>query len=202
MDPITAFSGRLAPLPVDNVDTDQIIPARFLKVTDKAGLGDALFFDWRHDAAGGMRDDFPLNDESYRGAVILVAGGNFGCGSSREHAPWALLGAGFRAVVSTDFADIFRNNSLKNGLLPVAVDKAVRDELMCLAQAEPDSEVSLDLRSRTITLPDGRSFRFPIDGFARHCLLEGVDELGYLMGMETSISAFERGNLPKVDTSI
>jgi 3-isopropylmalate/(R)-2-methylmalate dehydratase small subunit len=187
MKPINTFRGSLAALPMENIDTDQIIPARFLKVTDKAGLGEALFADWRYDAEGRPKPDFPLN---LRGSpTVLVAGHNFGCGSSREHAPWALLGYGFRAVVSTYFADIFRSNALKNGLLPIVVDAEAYGRLLALA--ETPAEVEIDLAAQTLTLPDGSSVEFPVEPFAKQCLLHGVDQLGFLMEAEDAIAAYE-----------
>ena len=187
MQPIRVIEGRTVVLPRANVDTDQIIPARFLKTTGKEGLGRSLFADWRYDASGAPRPDFALNHPAARGCSVLVAGDNFGCGSSREHAPWALLDAGFRAVISTAVADIFRNNALKNGLVPVVVDAAAHARLL----AAPGQVVRIDLESRTVRLPDGTTAPFPIDGFARHCLLQGVDELGFLLEQEAAISAFE-----------
>ncbi len=191
MEPITRFESTLVALPAGNIDTDQIVPARFLKVTDNAGLGDALFADWRYDADGRPDPDFPLNRPAARGAEILVAGDNFGCGSSREHAPWALLDFGFRAVVSTDFADIFRNNALKNGLLPIAVDPAAHARLLRLAGAAPAARAAVDLAEQTLTLPDGERVPFPIEPFAKHCLLNGVDPLGHLLSLEEEIVGFE-----------
>ncbi|MBC7224874.1 MAG: 3-isopropylmalate dehydratase small subunit, partial [Anaerolineae bacterium] len=177
MEPFTILRSRLVPLPHDNVDTDQIIPARFLKVTDKAGLGEVLFADWRVDEAGRPRPDFPLNRPEFAGAQVLLAGDNFGCGSSREHAPWALLAAGFRAVISTSFADIFRNNALKNGLLPVVVDQETLQALFAAVTADPAAEVEIDLPRQTLRLPDGREVTFPIDPFSKRLLVEGKDEL-------------------------
>ena len=191
MEPFEAFTSRLVPLPNENVDTDQIIPARFLKTTDKAGLGDNLFADWRYDSAGNPKPDFVLNRPENRGARILLAGDNFGCGSSREHAPWALAAYGFKAVISTSFADIFRNNSLKNGLLPVIVDAAAHRALFEMIAADASAPVAVDLPSQTLRLPDGRTIGFPIDGFAKECMVEGVDELGYLLHYETAIAAYE-----------
>ncbi len=188
MDPIRLVRGRTAVLPRANIDTDQIIPARFLKTTVRTGLGKSLFADWRYDAAGTPRPDFALNRLEAAGCTVLVAGDNFGCGSSREHAPWALLDFGFRAVVATSIADIFRNNALKNGLLPVVVDPATHQRLL----AAPGAEVAIDLESRTLALADGTRASFPIDGFARTCLLNGVDELGFLLSQEEAIAAFER----------
>jgi len=177
---------------VNDIDTDQIIPARFLKTTDKAGLGASLFADWRYDAQGKPRPEFALNRPGAAGAQVLVAGDNFGCGSSREHAPWALAGFGFRAVVSTSFADIFRNNALKNGLLPVAVDAAAHRSLLEQIERTPDAEVTIDLASQSLRLPDGRRVSFPVDGFSKTCLLEGVDELGYILRFADRIAAHEK----------
>jgi 3-isopropylmalate/(R)-2-methylmalate dehydratase small subunit len=178
-------------LPVNDVDTDQIIPARFLKATDKAGMGDHLFADWRYQPDGSPKPDFALNRPESRGAQILLAGDNFGCGSSREHAPWALTGYGFRAVISTSFADIFRNNALKNGLLPIVVDSQTHQMLLDLAEEAPRADLTVDLESQTVSFPGG-SLSFPIDGFNKTCLLNGVDELGYILGFEKEIAAFER----------
>jgi 3-isopropylmalate/(R)-2-methylmalate dehydratase small subunit len=191
MEPIKTFTSRLVVLPAENVDTDQIIPARFLKTTDKAGLGDNLFSDWRYDAEGKPRPDFVLNRPECQGAQVLLAGDNFGCGSSREHAPWALTGFGFKAVISTSFADIFRNNALKNGLLPIIVDEATHRRLFTLAEADPDARVTIDLAAQALILPDESEVTFPIDPFARTCLLQGVDELGYLLGHDAAIGQYE-----------
>jgi 3-isopropylmalate/(R)-2-methylmalate dehydratase small subunit len=191
MHQFTKLTAPVMPLPLDNVDTDQIIPASYLKVTDKAGLGEGLFSRWRYDASGAPRPEFALNQDRYQSAQILLAGDNFGCGSSREHAPWALLSWGFRAVVSTSFADIFRNNSLKNGLLPVVVDAATHSQLLTLADEDPDLQLHIDLAGQTLTLPDGREVSFPIDPFSKVCLLEGVDQLGYLLKQMPAITAFE-----------
>ena len=191
LEPIGAFSGRIVCLPVANIDTDQIIPARFLKVIDKEGLGKHFFADWRYDAAGAPRPDFVLNQPRASGAKVLVAGDNFGCGSSREHAPWALLGFGFRAVVSTSFADIFRNNSLKNGLLPVTVDRPTHAALLTLAANDAAAEVTINLAAQTLRLPRGETVRFPIDSFSKACLLAGVDQLGYILERAPAIAAFE-----------
>ncbi len=182
---LTRVTARMVALPVPNIDTDQIIPARFLKVTDKQGLGEALFADWRQEPG------FALNQPEAAGAEILVAGDNFGCGSSREHAPWALRAGGFRAVVSTSFADIFRGNALKNGLVPVAVPAWAHAELLRARAADPAAEVTVDLEACTLRLPDGREVPFPIDAFSRNCLLRGVDELGYLLGFVDRIAAWE-----------
>src|SRR5574341_403321 len=187
----TTLTSRILPLPANDIDTDQIIPARFLKATDKNGMGDALFADWRYDADGSPRPDFVLNKPEHTGAQILLAGDNFGCGSSREHAPWALTGYGFRAVISTSFADIFRNNALKNGLLPVVVDVETHRELLDLVEESPRAEITVDLASQSLTLPGGRQVSFPIDGFSKTCLLNGVDELGYLLKFEEQIKEYE-----------
>ncbi len=188
----TTLTSRAVVVPTNDIDTDQIIPARFLKVTDKAGLGESLFADWRYAADGSPRPGFPLNASRAQGAQVLVAGDNFGCGSSREHAPWALTGFGFRAVVSTSFADIFKNNALKNGLLPVAVDAAAHAELLAALARDPEAELRIDLAAQTLTLPGGRAVQFPIDGFAKTCLLNGVDELGYLQRFEDRVAEYER----------
>jgi 3-isopropylmalate/(R)-2-methylmalate dehydratase small subunit len=187
MEPIRVFSSKTVALPIENVDTDQIIPARFLKVTSKVGIGKHLFADWRYDAAGASKPDFVLNKPEAAGAAVLVAGDNFGCGSSREHAPWALYDYGFRAVVSTSIADIFRNNALKNGLLPLVVEPAVHAKLL----AAPGAEVVVSLEEQTLTLPDGTKAKFPVDPFARYCLMNGVDELGFLLSQGDAIAAFE-----------
>jgi 3-isopropylmalate/(R)-2-methylmalate dehydratase small subunit len=200
MEPIKTFTGKAASLPTNDIDTDQIIPARFLKVTDKAGLGANLFADWRYDASGAPRPEFVLNQPQHQGAEVLIAGDNFGCGSSREHAPWALVGAGFRAVVSTSFADIFKNNALKNGLLPVEIDDETLQQLHSLIAEDPEVRVTVDLAAQTLTLPDGRSVTFPIDPFARYCLLNGVDQLGFLLGLDTDIAAYETAHPGRVNT--
>ena len=191
MQPFNEFSSMLVPLPNENVDTDQIIPARYLKTTEKAGLGKVLFYDWRYDASGNPKPDFVLNDPSYAGAAILLAGNNFGCGSSREHAPWALADFGFRAIICTAFADIFLNNCLKNRLLPVRVDKVIHQKLFSLAQKQPTAKIAVELSQQVLVLPDGTRIHFPIDAFAKKCLLEGIDELGYLLRMSDKISAYE-----------
>jgi len=200
MEPIKTFSGKVAALPINDIDTDQIIPARYLKVTDKAGLGAACFSDWRYNADGSPRPEFFLNQPEHQGSQVLVGGHNFGCGSSREHAPWALVGAGFKAVVSTDFADIFKNNALKNGLLPIIVDDETHRQLISLAEEDPATSVTVNLEAQTLTLPDGRAVKFPIDGFSKHCLLNGVDQLGFLMGLEESIARYESENPARVKT--
>jgi 3-isopropylmalate/(R)-2-methylmalate dehydratase small subunit len=181
----------MVPLPVDNIDTDQIIPARFLKTTTKEGLDKQLFCDWRYDAAGNPNPEFILNTPRARGSKVLLVGDNFGCGSSREHAPWALTQFGFRAVVSTSFADIFKNNALKNGLLPVTVDRGTHARLLA-ASSNAEAKVGIDLASQTMTLPDGSTVNFLVDAFARQCLLEGVDELGYILKQEAEIASYEK----------
>lgn len=186
----TTLTSRVVPLPINDIDTDQIIPAQFLKVTDKNGLASALFFNWRYLPDGTPNPDFVLNQPKFQGAQILLAGDNFGCGSSREHAPWALTGYGFRAVISTSFADIFRNNALKNGLLPVIVDSATHKTLFDLVEEAPHAELTIDLAAQTLSFPGG-SVTFPIDPFNKTCLLNGVDELGYILGFEKEIAAFE-----------
>ncbi|MEX2581924.1 MAG: 3-isopropylmalate dehydratase small subunit [Gemmatimonadota bacterium] len=201
MEPIKSFSSRVVLLPVENIDTDQIIPARFLKVTDKAGLGDALFADWRYDADGSPKPEFVLNEPQSKGAQVLFAGDNFGCGSSREHAPWALVGFGFRAVISTFFADIFQNNSLKNGLLPIVITPDVHHALQATLRRDPKAVVTIDLESQTLTLPDGEKVAFPIDPFAKHCLLNGVDQLGFLIGEDEAIRTYEGSHEQRVVTS-
>ena len=187
----TTLSSRQVALPINDIDTDQIIPARFLKVTDKAGLGANLFADWRYNGDGTPKPEFILNVPEMQGRQVLLAGDNFGCGSSREHAPWALTGFGFRAVISTSFADIFRNNSLKNGLLPIIVDRDTHQQLFSLVGEDPETQISVDLASQTVTLPDGRKVSFNLDAFSKACLLNGVDEIGYVLGMGDKISAFE-----------
>jgi len=188
----TTLTSRVVVLPANDVDTDQIIPARFLKATDKVGMGGHLFSDWRYNADGSPKPDFVLNKPESKGCQILLAGDNFGCGSSREHAPWALTGFGFRAVISTSFADIFRSNSLKNGLLPIIVDTKNHQDLFDMLEEIPTAELSVDLASQTLSLPDGRKVTFPIDVFAKTCLLNGVDELGYIAGFEKEIAAYEK----------
>ncbi len=191
MNPFTTLTSCLIPLPRNNVDTDQIIPARYLKVTDKAGLGEGLFYAWRYQANGEPNLDFPLNQAKYQGCQILLAGDNFGCGSSREHAPWALAGWGIRAIISTSFADIFYNNALKNGLLPVKVDPETHRLLFNRTQ-NSTVQVTIDLASQELRLPDGDTKSFPLDPFYKICLLEGIDPLGYLLKHEAQIAEFER----------
>ncbi len=190
MPAVKEIRSRTVALPATNIDTDQIIPARFLTSTSKAGFGKHLFADWRYDANGNARPDFVLNHPQAQGAGILVAGRNIGCGSSREHAPWALLDFGFKAVISTEFADIFRTNSLKNSLLPVVVDEPTHAWLL----AHPGVEIVIDVESTTLTLPDGTAVKFPLEGFARYCLLNGIDELGFLLSQNTAIAAYEQNH--------
>lgn len=202
MDKLRHIEGSIVSIPVNDIDTDQIIPARFLKVTDKEGLGKAAFCDWRYLEDGETPNpDFILNNLAYAGATVLVAGDNFGCGSSREHAPWALMGAGFKAVISTDFADIFRNNALKNGLLPVIVDRDTQQQLFSLANEDPSTTVSVDVEAQTLTLPDGREVGFPLDGFSKYCLLHGVDQLGYLLALDDEVTSYEANNRQRVVTT-
>jgi 3-isopropylmalate/(R)-2-methylmalate dehydratase small subunit len=202
MEPFTKLTSRIVPFPHDNVDTDIIIPARYLKVTDKTGMDQYLFRDWRFEADGTPKPDFILNQPRAKGCKILLAGRNFGTGSSREHAPWALVAFGFRAVISVSFADIFRGNSLKNGLLPLVVPADVHAELFRLVDADPNAEVTIDLASQTLTLPGGRQVEFPIDNFSKQCLLAGVDQLGYLLKQEAHIRAYEAAHPAPVRTSI
>jgi 3-isopropylmalate/(R)-2-methylmalate dehydratase small subunit len=187
----TTLSSHAALLSAENVDTDQIIPARFLKTLDKNGLGKQLFFDWRYLADGSDNPDFVLNKPEAQGAQILVAGDNFGCGSSREHAPWSLMGWGLRAVISTSFADIFKGNSLKNGLLPIVVDAPTHAKIVAALKANPKAELKVDLATTELTLPDGATVKFPVDSFAQHCLLNGIDQLGYILSHDDKIKAYE-----------
>jgi 3-isopropylmalate/(R)-2-methylmalate dehydratase small subunit len=201
MEPIKPFTTRIVALPVADIDTDQIIPARYLKTTDKAGLGEGLFSDWRYNSDGTPKPDFVLNRPEVKGAQVLVAGNNFGCGSSREHAPWALMGYGFKAVISTYFADIFKNNALKNGLLPIQVDQETYYQLVSMFEEDPSTEVTVDLASQTVTLPGGQTVTFPIEPFAKHCLLHGVDQMGFLLAEEEAIAAYEAANPGRVVTT-
>jgi 3-isopropylmalate/(R)-2-methylmalate dehydratase small subunit len=183
-------------MPVDNIDTDQIIPARFLKTISKDGLGDQLFYDWRYESDGSPKPDFILNRPESKTKQILLAGDNFGCGSSREHAPWALTQYGFRAVISTSFADIFKQNALKNALLPIVVSRDIHAALF----ANPEWTLKIDLATQTLELPDGRKVEFAVDSFSKHCLLEGIDELGYILQQEASIRAFEARRTGSINT--
>jgi 3-isopropylmalate/(R)-2-methylmalate dehydratase small subunit len=198
--PFRNIDGRYVILEKDDIDTDQIIPARFLKTVDRDGLGIHAFHDWRYDPTGEPRPDFVLNRGDASGAEVLVAGRNFGCGSSREHAVWALMAAGFRAVVSTAFADIFRGNALGNGLLPVEVDDNVIRALIDARATNADARVQVNLSSQTLTLPDGRSVGFPIAAFAKRCILEGVDEIDVLLGEGSRIDAFEAAHSAAIST--
>jgi 3-isopropylmalate/(R)-2-methylmalate dehydratase small subunit len=200
MTPFKDFESRLVPLPVNNVDTDQIIPARFLKTTSKQGLDKELFCDWRYDEQGNPKPDFILNQPQAQGAHVLLAGDNFGCGSSREHAPWALTQFGFRAVISTSFADIFKGNSLKNSLLPIVVPADVHADLFAMVAKDPGVKVKVDLAAQKLMLPDGRAVEFPVDEFSKHCLLDGIDELGYILKNEAAIAAFEARREGSIDT--
>jgi 3-isopropylmalate/(R)-2-methylmalate dehydratase small subunit len=188
VEPITVIRSATVVLPATNIDTDQIVPARYLTMTGRDALGSALFAGWRYDAAGQPRPEFVLNQPQAQGSRILVAGRNFGCGSSREHAPWALLDYGFRAVISTEIADIFRGNSLKNGLLPIVVEETAHRWLL----AHPGVEIEIDLPASCLRLPDGTVVPFPIEAFARHCLVNGIDELGYLLAQSDAIARHER----------
>ncbi len=201
MQPFTTLTSHMVAIPTENIDTDQIIPAQFLKTISKKGLGKNLFHHWRYLEDGSPKPDFPLNQSDAQGAKILLAGDNFGCGSSREHAPWSLMDFGFTAVISTGFADIFRNNSLKNGLLPIIVDDATHEQLLSLVAEDPDTQVSVDLANQTLTLPDGRSVQFPIDNFSKTCLLEGLDQLGYLLKQADVVAEFEAAHPARVNTS-
>lgn len=192
MNKFEPFSSHAVCLPNENVDTDQIIPARFLKVIDKAGLGKHLFADWRYNSDGSPKAEFVLNRAEAVGARILLAGDNFGCGSSREHAPWALIGFGFRAVISTSFADIFRQNCLKNGLIPIAVDRPTHARLFEIVRLRPHALFTVHLANQAVSVEDGPTVPFPIDSFAKTCLLEGLDELGYILKHENAIRAFEK----------
>jgi 3-isopropylmalate/(R)-2-methylmalate dehydratase small subunit len=188
MEKVTRIESPTLLLPQADIDTDQIMPARFLTTTNKEGLGEAAFADWRYDKQGQPIPDFPLNKPGAKDCKVLVAGNNFGCGSSREHAPWGLVDFGFRAVISTQIADIFRSNSLKNGLVPVVVPADIHAWLM----DNPGARVVVDVESQTLSLPDGRSVEFPLDGFSKHCLMQGVDQLGFLLSQDAAITEFER----------
>jgi len=201
MQPFTTLSSHMVAIPTENIDTDQIIPAQFLKTISKTGLGKNLFFHWRYNEDGTQKSDFPLNQPEAQGAQVLLAGDNFGCGSSREHAPWSLMDHGFQAIISTSFADIFRNNSLKNSLLPIIVDEDTHRQLMSLVEEDPQTQVAIDLETQTLTLPDGRSVNFPIDNFSKTCMLEGVDQLGYLLKQEALVAQYEQAHPARVNTS-
>ncbi|MBT3336492.1 MAG: 3-isopropylmalate dehydratase small subunit [Anaerolineae bacterium] len=191
MKSFTKLTSKIIPLPNTDVDTDQIIPARYLKVIDKSGLAEGLFDSWRRLEDGSPNPDFPLNQDEYQGAQVLLAGDNFGCGSSREHAPWALMGWGINVVISTSFADIFRGNALKNGLLPIVVSEEIQTSLFDLSEEAPTATVDINLETQTLTLPDGTQVSFEIDTFSKTCMLEGIDQLGYLLKHDEQIAAFE-----------
>jgi 3-isopropylmalate/(R)-2-methylmalate dehydratase small subunit len=202
-EPFRMFTSKVVPLPAENVDTDQIVPARYLKVTDKDGLAEALFRDWRFQEDGTLKDPaFILDQPGMAGRQILLAGDNFGAGSSREHAPWALRSWGIRAILSTSFADIFRSNSLKNGVLPIVVPPAVHQRLWALLASDPDAALTIDLAEEGVLLPDGSTIDFSIDPFAKQMLLAGTDELGYLLAKEADIAAWEATHPPRVDTLV
>jgi len=200
-EPFTVFTSKVVPLPAENVDTDQIVPARYLKVTDKAGLAEALFRDWRYSEDGSFKEPrFVLDQPGMAGRRILLVGDNFGAGSSREHAPWALTAWGVRAILSTSFADIFRSNSLKNGVLPIVVDAATHTRLFELLAHDPNAELTVDLAEQGVLLPDGTTIDFDIDPFAKQMILAGTDELGYLLNREPEIAAWESAHPPRIDT--
>ena len=200
-EPFRIFTSKVIPIDAENVDTDQIVPARYLKVTDKDGLADALFRDWRFEEDGSLKDPpFILDTPGMTGRAILLVGDNFGSGSSREHAPWALTSWGVRAILSTGFADIFRNNSLKNGLLPIVVPSDVHRRIRDLVEREPDAELTVDLAEGGVLLPDGSTIDFDIDPFAKRMLLAGTDELGYLLTKEADIDSWEAAHPPRIET--
>jgi len=200
-EPFSSVTSAVVPFPRNDIDTDQIIPARFLKTVNRAGLGDQLFNDWRYLPDGSPNPEFILNRPEMAGRAVLLAGDNFGCGSSREHAPWALMAWGIRAVISSSFADIFRNNALKNGLLPIEVPPEELARLFALVDAEPDAAVTVELEAQELRLPDGSAIAFHVDAFARRMILDGTDELGYLLSMEDRIAAYEAAHPPRVDTT-
>jgi 3-isopropylmalate/(R)-2-methylmalate dehydratase small subunit len=200
-EPFRVFTSRVIPLPAENVDTDQIVPARYLKMTDKNGLADALFRDWRFEEDGALKDPrFILDQPTMAGRGIMLVGDNFGAGSSREHAPWALTAWGIRAILSTSYADIFRTNSLKNGVLPIVVDPATHARLFEILAADPDAELTVDLAEQGVLLPDGSTIDFEIDSFAKRMILAGTDELGYLLSKEPELNAWEGTHRPRIDT--
>jgi 3-isopropylmalate/(R)-2-methylmalate dehydratase small subunit len=200
-EPFRVFTSKVVPLPAENVDTDQVVPARYLKVTDKAGLAEALFRDWRYNEDGSLKEPrFVLDQPGMAGRKILLVGDNFGAGSSREHAPWALTAWGIRAILSTSYADIFRSNSLKNGVLPIVVDPATHARLFRMLQDDPDAELTIDLAEQGVLLPDGSTIDFLIDPFAKQMILAGTDELGYLLLNEPAIAAWEAAHPPRVNT--
>ena len=200
-EPFTMFRSRIVPINAENIDTDQIVPARYLKVTTKEGLADALFRDWRFEEDGSLKEPrFVLDQPGMAGRQILLVGDNFGAGSSREHAPWALTAWGVRAIISTSYADIFRGNSLKNGLLPIVVDPATHERLRDLVANDPEAELTIDLSEQGILLPDGSTIDFDIDPFSKHMMLAGTDELGYLLTKEPEIEAWEAAHPPRIDS--
>ncbi len=200
-EPFRVFTSRVIPMPAENVDTDQIVPARYLKLTDKNGLGEALFRDWRFEEDGSFKEPrFVLDQPAMAGRGILLVGDNFGAGSSREHAPWALTAWGIRAILSTSYADIFRSNSLKNGVLPIVVDPATHARLFEILTADPDAELTVDLAEQGVLLPDGSTIDFEIDSFAKRMILAGTDELGYLLSKEPELSAWEAVHPPRIDS--
>ena len=200
-EPFRIFTSKVIPIDAENVDTDQIVPARYLKVTDKAGLAEALFRDWRFEENGSLKDPpFMIDRPGMAGRAILIVGDNFGSGSSREHAPWALTSWGVRAILSTGFADIFRSNSLKNGLLPIAVPPDVHRRVRDIVERDPDAELTVDLAEQGVLLPDGSTIDFDIDPFAKRMLLAGTDELGYLLSKEADIAAWEAAHPPRIET--
>jgi 3-isopropylmalate/(R)-2-methylmalate dehydratase small subunit len=201
MEPIKPFTAKAVAIAIDNVDTDQIIPASYLRFTSKDGMAEGLFANWRRNADGSVNEDFPLNRPEHEGAEVLVAGHNFGCGSSREHAGWALQGYGFKAVISSDFADIFRNNSLKIGLLPIIVDAETHAQLLSMCEEDPETRVTVDLAAQQVRLDDGRAVSFPIDPFAKYCLLNGVDQMGFMLSQEADIAAYEGAHAGRVETT-
>ena len=202
-EPFTVFTSRVVPIAAENVDTDQIVPARYLKITDKLGLAEALFRDWRFNEDGTLKDPpFILDQPGMAGRQILLVGDNFGAGSSREHAPWALSAWGVRAIISTSYADIFRNNSLKNGVLPIAVDAATQARLVALLQADPEASLTVDLAEGGILLPDGSTIEFEIDPFAKVMLLAGTDELGYLLSKDAELRTWEAAHPPRIDSLV
>jgi 3-isopropylmalate/(R)-2-methylmalate dehydratase small subunit len=202
-EPYGVFTSKVVPLPAENVDTDQIVPARYLKVTDKTGLAEALFRDWRFNEDGSLREPrFVLDRPEMAGRKILLVGDNFGAGSSREHAPWALTAWGIRAILSTSFADIFRSNSLKNGVLPIVIDAATHERLFQILASDPDAQLTVDLAEQGILLPDGSTLEFDIDPFAKRMILAGTDELGYLLAKDPEISAWEARHPARVNTLV
>ncbi len=202
-DVFTSFTSAVIPLPAENVDTDQIVPARYLKMTDKAGLAEALFHDWRFDPDGGEHEPlFVMDRLSMAGRQILLAGDNFGTGSSREHAPWALVAWGIRAILSTSFADIFRSNALKNGLLPIVVESERQRQLFELVNADPDAQLTVDLEAQVVHLPGDEDLPFEVDPFAKKMLLAGTDEIGWLLGRSSAIETYEASHPARIDTRV